>query len=657
MSSAYNSTAGNARNGQGTFISTWITDDYEYGILVRHDWHPIVCQRTRNPIGEWVTHDIYDTVIGLIEVTDSHMGISIAVDPNGKVHVSGNTHDTFIRHIQTVNAHDITSWETSPLIDKQARYITNLAENGVVENNQNGWTALDSRFTIDRVTHAYGWGSSSGNDTNCKATRLTRTDTSPDKYLGIGVAKSISGSGFPVTVGEYYNTSLSFRTLMVSAAAITHGFSIVWRNGTTELSRTNSDTYNVTSGNRNLWYRCVARGMAPATADNCIIEFYTETQSGNSTTGDAMWVDGLMLYTGDATKDILYRDGSFNGGTDRSCWSWNGTPYASTSTGPLASDGYAGINVTSYNRFQCFSDGTLLFSHAQNQYMNDPVGRAWAIWKMEPIDTEFKPLQDNSDACIMKTTTRYVLQGATYPALTTGNVSDDALVADRSYSYGVWVDKNDVLHVFCWFRVKTSTSYGSLLYMKSLDKGQTWQNVEGESVTLPLTYPSALDTVMVSVDGTTPINCSVMGGVAELNGNPIIAARQTSVGDRLIYWNGTAWVNDDISSYAFLDIPSVVVIRGDIWLFGVKTVGGGGARGLWGVNHTQNTGTIVKFGSATVGTPDGVYTFESGASYESVPVHAGGLDSNGNYIFKRLLPDNEDPRIVHFGDGVRGNTA
>lgn len=68
MSNAWSAVAGNARNGQSTFTSTWITTDYEYAILVRHDWHPIVCQRTRNPIGSWVTHDVYDTVIGLIEV-------------------------------------------------------------------------------------------------------------------------------------------------------------------------------------------------------------------------------------------------------------------------------------------------------------------------------------------------------------------------------------------------------------------------------------------------------------------------------------------------------------------------------------------------------------------------------------------------------------
>lgn len=62
MANAFSNTAGNARNGQSTFTSTWITADYEYAILVRHDWHPIVCQRTRNPIGSWVTHDVYDTV-------------------------------------------------------------------------------------------------------------------------------------------------------------------------------------------------------------------------------------------------------------------------------------------------------------------------------------------------------------------------------------------------------------------------------------------------------------------------------------------------------------------------------------------------------------------------------------------------------------------
>jgi hypothetical protein len=604
-----------------------------------------------------VEHDVYDTVIGLVEVDDSHMGISIGVDPHGRVHVSANTHDDFIRHIQTTEPHDISEWEEAPLIEKQAKHFTNVVENGVVENNLDGWfNPVPSQFTMDRVTHSYGWGSTTGNDTNCKAVRITRTGVSLNQNIGIGVALSISGNGFPVTAGEMYNCSLSFRTLMVSAADIQHSFQIVWRNGETELSRTDSDTRLVASADRNKWYRCVARGEAPATADNCVIVFITARQSGNATEGDAMWVDGLMLYEGDEAGDIVYRDGSFNLGFERTGWVWNGTPYASTSTGPIRAEGYAGINTCTYNRFQAFSDGTLIMSMAQPQYPNDPVGRCWSAWKMTPEDTEFQPLVDGSSGNIMQNTASYLLQGSTYPILSTGNPANDDFIADRAYAFATWIDKNDVLHIFCWFRVKTNTSNGSLLYIRSTDKGNTFTNINGEPVTMPLTYPASLDECLVTTDGETPMNFSTMGGVAEKDGNPIFLGNRTGDGMNLVWWNGTAWETENIDSYGFTDKPSIAYVRGDLWLFGVKTVSGS-TMGLWGVNHTQDSGLILRLGAASVGTPDGEYDFESGATYENAPTHAGGLDSAGNYVYRRLLPDDDSPKIVSFGDGVRGGSV
>ena len=297
---------------------------------------------------------------------------------------------------------------------------------------------------------------------------------------------------------------------------------------------------------------------------------------------------------------------------------------------------------------KAFSDGSLLLSFANLTYLNNPVGRAWSAWIMEPGQTEFQPLV-GEDGCVMRTVMSEVQQGSTYPILSTGNPADDDDIADRSYCPGIWVGKGDVLHMFCWFRVKTSTSYGSMLYVRSNDKGATWENVQGEAVTMPLTYPEALDTALVSTDGSTPINISTLGGVAEKDGNPMFVGTQSGNGQRLVYWNGTAWINESISSYSFVDNPSVAVIRGDIWLFGVKTVGGKGSRALWGVNHTQDTGPIVRLGAATIGTPDDVYTFESGATYEGV--------TNAFGEYRRLIPDNDSPRIFSFGKGPRGDVV
>jgi len=463
---------------------------------------------------------------------------------------------------------------------------------------------------------------------------------------------SISGNGFPATAGQSYNASLSFRANMSSPSTVNHQLRIIFRDALDAVISYVDSTVQ-TAPDPTKWYRCfVEEAVAPANTTNIQIGFSAQLASGDAATGDELWVDGLMLYEGDAAGDIVYRDGSFNGGEDATGWTWNGTPYASTSTGPIRSDNYAGLNTSTYNRFQAFSDGTLVLSFAQLTYPNDPVGRAWSVWKMG--NSGFEPLV-NQDGCVMRTTMKTVLQGSNYPILSTGNPDNDTDIADRSYAYGIWIDKRDTIHMFCWFRVQTGSAYGSLLYVRSHDQGTTWENVQGDPVTMPLTYPSALDTALVSTDGTTPIPCSGIGSVTEADGNPMVAVNESlGGGRRLIYWDGSTWINESIASYSFSDSPSVCHIRGDTWLFGVKTVAGKGSRALWGVNHTQGTGEIVRLGTASVGTPDGVYSFESGATYEGAPVHAGGLDARGNYVFKRLVPDDNTPVIRQFGGGPRG---
>lgn len=79
--------------------------------------------------------------------------------------------------------------------------------------------------------------------------------------------------------------------------------------------------------------------------------------------------------------------------------------------------------------------------------------------------------------------------------------------------------------------------------------------------------------------------------------------------------------------------------------------------GVASLGHLHLGFSFPVFGIIIFGTPDGNYQFESGATYEGAPTHAGGLDSAGNYVYKRLLPDNNSPKIVQLGGGVRGNTA
>jgi len=641
---AYTAVTGNSRTGTGGTVY-WRTPLYDYMLVTQLDWKPVIWRRVRST-GVMTSKDLSSTVIGLVNVTDSHCCVSMGVDPDGYIHVSNNTHDTKMRRIVSNSPYDITSWTEAPKIPKQAKIFTNLVENGVVELNTDGWSALDSRFTLSSTTHGYGWGSSVSSDPACKAALLTRTSSSPDTSVGAGVIKRINGANFTATAGEKYWASLSMRCYS-EIGPVNYKLWIVFRNsGGTELSRVVSATQSGSSSI--LWYRCFIDGVtAPANTAYISLEFLGEKQSGNSVAGTSMMADGAMLFTttGDGPSDIVYRDGAYNGGEQASCWVWNGTPYASTSTGPLETVGYAGINMLAYDKYQCFSDGSLLLTGAQPIYPNNPVGRRWSAWIKEAGDTNFKPFV-GLDGILGTLPPVRVLQGAPYSVSSYGNPANDISIPDRTYIPGIAIDKHDVVHAFGWFRLKTSETHGKLWYIRSSDRGATWESIDGDPVTIPLEYTATAN--LLCKPAGQEVSISVGGSVLfDNDGRPGFIGSGPTVGRVLIQWDGTQWVKTNLGTWNV--VPTGAYVSGRLMLFGNRQVDGVATH----VAHDPNTGATIRLGAAVNGTPDGDYQFENQPVYQGVCVHAGGLDAVGNYVYTTCLPNGNSPRIVSYGNNAR----
>jgi hypothetical protein len=570
----------------------------------------------------------------------------MGIDPDGYIHVSNNTHDTKMRHIVSNSPYDITAWTEAPKIPKQAKIFTNLVENGVLELNLDGWSSLDSRFTISSIIHSYGWGSSMSSDTNCKAAALTRTSTTPDTSIGAGVIKRINGANFTATAGEKYWASLSMKCT-ASLGAVNYKLWIVFRNsGGTEISREVSGTQS--NSNSTVWHRCYISGVtAPANTAYISLEFLAEKQSGNSSAGATLLADGAMLFTttGDGPSDIVYRDGSFNGGEQTSCWVWNGTPYASTSTGPIETVGYAGLNILAYDKYQCFSDGALLLSGAQPIYPNNPIGRRWSIWIKEVGDTNFKPFVGN-DGILATLPPLRILQGSSFPIQGYGNPTNDLSIPDRTYLPGIAIDKYDVVHVFGWFRLKNSDAYGKLWYMRSEDRGATWESITGDPVTIPLEYTETAG--LLCKPDNLEVDISVGGTVLFDNyGFPGFIGSGPTVGRVLVQWNGTQWVKQNLGVWNA--VPTGMYISGRLMVFGNRQVNGQATH----VAYDPASGTTIRLGAAVNGTPDGSYQFENQATYVGACTHAGGLDAVGNYVYTACLPNGNNARVVSYGNNAR----
>jgi hypothetical protein len=102
-------------NGLGTAPQVWRTDVADYCVVVAHDWKGLICQRFHG--GDWTVLDMADITgqpLGtLLDSTDDHYRLAVAVEAQGLIHVVGNIRGTGpIQKIVSTNPHDLTSWTT-----------------------------------------------------------------------------------------------------------------------------------------------------------------------------------------------------------------------------------------------------------------------------------------------------------------------------------------------------------------------------------------------------------------------------------------------------------------------------------------------------------------------------------------------------------------
>lgn len=212
------------------------------------------------------------------------------------------------------------------------------------------------------------------------------------------------------------------------------------------------------------------------------------------------------------------------------------------------------------------------------------------------------------------------------------------------------VDRHDHIHVFGWFRTRSELdSWGYVWYVRSVDRGATWESLSGEPVPLPI-LPDAIvgHSMMVDVDGAGLAMSGVTSVGVDADGRPYVAGRVLDVGSRLVRWDGAQWESIDPGS-GFVESPTWQVIDGDFWVFGLRTLEG--ARRFCARNFTAD-GPFFPLATTDNGTPDGSYQFESSAVFEGTPFHQGG-SQNGRPIYRRCIPSGDEPRIVSVGDNVR----
>ncbi len=332
----------------------------------------------------------------------------------------------------------------------------------------------------------------------------------------------------------------------------------------------------------------------------------------------------------------------------------------------------SGANYTTYQAYEVFSDGTLIWHQDQSDTAN-PVGRDQTMWRLgpNPGDT-WQPCVGTGE--IMTT-----------PNLGVDNAADTDDIPDRAYLLHSFVDLQDTLHCVYVWRMSTSTpsTMSEYFYVRSHDKGSTWENVLGEAVTAPFTYRTTLDGVAgvgaaaIKVGGVSIGGATAGGRCVDKDGHFHFIATGSGANDSStipslshdtrhnhVWWNGSAWQIDEIFGYGAgwndgNNVGSVAatlsLLRDDVWMWCYRGVNG--PVGLYGSNLTQEAVSGSKF-AIRVGncpppnTPDGEYDFESGAIYHPALLHAGGYE-NGRHVTLINLPDGDSPRIFSVGDGPR----
>jgi hypothetical protein len=132
-------------------------------------------------------------------------------------------------------------------------------------------------------------------------------------------------------------------------------------------------------------------------------------------------------------------------------------------------------------------------------------------------------------------------------------LTDGKTTNENAYENRFIIDRAGTLHLSYTWRPGTAGDFNAnndLHYMRSTDKGVTWKSIGGATVTLPLLHADGTALIL----DTAATNSGIInqaGMDVDTQGRPHIAISMADAGDRNvhhIWWNGTAWVNEQITS-------------------------------------------------------------------------------------------------------------
>ena len=262
--------------------------------------------------------------------------VTIAYTENGvypanlsDIGISDSSNTTF-QHSSTSN-----TWCTTVTVGNSSVYVSNLNSNptngGCPGHGQNGVAAITNLSFNPGAESNNAWYNNGSNPTGTWSTTVKRSGnqsreahntTTGTSLLSLYAVGGSDGNGSIVPPGKTYSISLYFRSDVPHTGRISCNFrsqpSGTWGSSVT------SSTITGTSGS---WTRATLTGcIAPADADRMRVGAYVVATSSQPANTSA-WVDDFMITEGPGFPD--YADGNSPN------WVWNGTPNASTSTGPI----------------------------------------------------------------------------------------------------------------------------------------------------------------------------------------------------------------------------------------------------------------------------------------------------------------------------------
>lgn len=292
---------------------------------------------------------------------------------------------------------------------------------------------------------------------------------------------------------------------------------------------------------------------------------------------------------------------------------------------------------TTYHTFNCWSDGQLFWTFDGNDIADTGLGRDWVTLRMNMQTDVWEPTL--SDGRLMRIDDYGTANSDNKP--------------DRSYILGHFIDKYDRLHVVGIWRMSTSDGATALrsFYIYSDNRGTSWRNIHGTLVTVPLYYETTIleDEAPIVVSGT-PQACMVGAPLClDSQGYPVFVGFNYTDWMFVCRWNGTQWIRESLSGWGtIVDVPSIGLRHDGALLLIIRRDN----NQVIAYNYDDGPSTTdqVILGNASVGTPDGVYTFESGATYQPAPIHATRKKNREALQF--MIPEGDQPRIRTIGGGL-----